>query len=87
MLLTSLGWGIAVIQSVGDYETAKEEQAFMRAVARGQADLEMGREFSLDAARERLGLNQPECFTQSLRKETSIRFLMLITGVLVKGKV
>ncbi len=38
-------------------EETEEERAFMRAVAAGLADLEAGREVSLDDARTRLGLN------------------------------
>ena len=56
VLLTSRGRGVAVVQSVGDYEKAEEEREFMRAVVAGLADLEVGREVSLDEARERLGL-------------------------------
>lgn len=56
VLLTSRGRGIAVVQSVGDYEKAKEERAFMRSVVAGLADLQTECEVSLDAARVRLGL-------------------------------
>ena len=56
VLLTSRGRGIAVVQSVGDYETSEEERAFMRAVVAGLADLESGREVSLADAKARLGL-------------------------------
>lgn len=56
VLLTSRGRGVAVVQSVGDYEKAEEERVFMRAVVVGLADLEAGREVSLDEARARLGL-------------------------------
>jgi prevent-host-death family protein len=56
VLLTSRGRGVAVVQSVSDYEKAEEERAFMRAVVAGLADLEAGREVSLDEARARLGL-------------------------------
>ena len=56
VLLTSRGRGVAVVQSVGDYEKAEEERDFMRAVVAGLADLEAGREVSLDEAKERLGL-------------------------------
>jgi prevent-host-death family protein len=56
VLLTSRGRGVAVVQSVADYEKAEEERAFMRAVVEGLADLEAGREVSLDEARARLGL-------------------------------
>ena len=56
VLLTSRGRGVAVVQSVGDYEKAEEERDFMRAVVVGLADLEAGHEVSLNEARTRLGL-------------------------------
>ena len=56
VLLTSRGRGVAVVQAVTDYEAAKEERAFMRAVVAGLADLEAGREVSLADAKARLGL-------------------------------
>ena len=56
VLVTSAGRGVAVVQSLIDYETAEEEKAFMRAVVAGLADLESGREVTLAAAKARLGL-------------------------------
>ena len=56
VLVTSRGRGVAVVQSVSDYEKAEEERAFMRAVIAGLADLEAEREVSLDEAKVRLGL-------------------------------
>ena len=56
VLVTSRGRGVAVVQSVQEYEAAQEERAFMRAVVAGLADLEAGREMSLDDAKARLGL-------------------------------
>ena len=56
VLLTRRGRGIAVMQSVADYEAAEEERAFMRAVIEGLADLETGQEVSLLEAKARLGL-------------------------------
>jgi prevent-host-death family protein len=56
VLLTSRGRGVAVVQSVTDYEVAEEERSFMRAVVAGLADLEAGRELSLADAKARLGL-------------------------------
>lgn len=56
VLLTSHGRGVAVVQSVVDYETAQEERAFMRAVVEGLSDLEAGREISLAKAKVRLGI-------------------------------
>ncbi len=55
VLLTSRGRGVAVVQSVTDYEGAEEERAFMRAVVAGLADLDAGREFSMEEAKRRLG--------------------------------
>ena len=56
VVLTSRGRGVAVIQSLVDYEIAEEERDFMRGVVAGLADLEAGREVSLEEATERLGL-------------------------------
>ncbi len=56
VLVTRRGRGVAVVQSVTEFETAEEERAFMRAVVVGLADLDAGREVSLAEARARLGL-------------------------------
>ena len=56
VLLTSRGRGVAVVQSVSDYEKAEEEREFMHAVVADLADLPVGREVSLYEARKRLGL-------------------------------
>ena len=56
VLLTNRGRAVAVVQSVDDYEKGEEELEFMRAVVAGLADLEAGREVSLEEARARLGL-------------------------------
>ncbi len=56
VLLTSRGRGVAVVQSVDDYEKAEEERDFMRMVVTGLSDLEAGHELSLEDARARLGL-------------------------------
>lgn len=55
-LLTSRGRGVAIVQSVSDFEAAEEERAFMRAVVAGLNDLESGQEVSLKEAKARLGL-------------------------------
>jgi prevent-host-death family protein len=47
VLLTSRGRGVAVVQSIADYEQTEEERAFMRAVVEGLMDLEAGREVSI----------------------------------------
>lgn len=56
VLLTRRGRGVAIVQSVAEYESAAEERAFMRAVMSGLADIEAGREVSWSEARTRLGL-------------------------------
>ena len=56
VLLTSRGRGVAVVQSLSEYESAEEERAFMRAVVAGLADVEAGRDLSLVEAKARLGL-------------------------------
>ena len=56
VLLTSRGRGVAVVQSVAEYENAEEEREFIRAVVKGIGDLESGRDMNLTEARERLGL-------------------------------
>ena len=60
VLLTSRGRGVAVVQSVADFERDADERDFMRAVVVGLADLDAGREVSLAEAKSRLGLSQPD---------------------------
>lgn len=56
VLVTSRGRGVAVVQSVEEFETADDERTFMRAVVEGLSDIEEGREVSLAEAKFRLGL-------------------------------
>ena len=56
VLLTSRGRGVAVMQSIEDYEKAEEEKAFMRAVVEGLSDLDNSHESSLYDVKKRLGL-------------------------------
>ena len=56
VLLTSRGRGVAVVQSVAEFEAAEEARAFMRAVVEGLSDIEEGRDFSLREVTARLGL-------------------------------
>jgi prevent-host-death family protein len=60
VLVTNRGRGVAVVQSVTDYEAGEEERAFMRAVVAGLADLDAGRELSLEEAQVQLGLSTSE---------------------------
>jgi prevent-host-death family protein len=58
VLLTSRGRGVAIVQSLKDYEAKEEEQAFLRGVVQGLMDLEEGREMSLADVKKRLGLSK-----------------------------
>jgi len=57
VLLTNRGRGVAVIQSLEDYETQTEALAFLRGVVQGLTDLEEGREMSLADVKKHLGLS------------------------------
>lgn len=56
VLLTSRGRGVAVVQSLKDYEAGTEERAFMKALLQGITDIEEGRTVSIADAKKRLGL-------------------------------
>ncbi|QXE89277.1 type II toxin-antitoxin system Phd/YefM family antitoxin [Geomonas subterranea] len=56
ILLTSRGRGVAVVQSLEDYEAVTEERAFLRGIVQGLMDLEQGQELDLDEVKKRLGL-------------------------------
>ena len=58
VLLTKRGRGVAIVQSLRDYEAQSEEQAFLRGVVRGLMDLEDGREISLKDVKKRLELSE-----------------------------
>ena len=55
VLLTNRGRGVAVVQSLQDYEAQTEELTFLRWVVQGLMDLEEGREMSLEDVKKRLG--------------------------------
>jgi prevent-host-death family protein len=57
VLLTNRGRGVAVVQSLKDFETKSEEQAFLLDVIQGLMDLEEGREMNLSDVKKRLGLS------------------------------
>jgi len=57
VLLTNRGRGVAVVQSLKDYETETEERAFLRGIVQGLMDLEEGREMNLAAVKKHLGLS------------------------------
>ncbi len=53
VLLTSRGRGVAVVQSVSEYERAEQERQFVRGILQGLSDLESGREHELSEVRQR----------------------------------
>jgi prevent-host-death family protein len=57
VLLTNRGRGVAVVQSLQDYEAESEERSFLRGVVQGLMDLEEGREMNLADVKKRLGLS------------------------------
>ncbi|MFH1114781.1 MAG: type II toxin-antitoxin system Phd/YefM family antitoxin [Pseudomonadota bacterium] len=57
VLLTNRGRGVAVVQSLRDYENQTEELTFLRGVVQGLMDIEEGREMSLQEVKKRLGLS------------------------------
>jgi prevent-host-death family protein len=56
VLLTSRGRGVAVVQSLNDYENETEKRVFMQDVVEGLMDIEEGSELSLKDVKKRLGL-------------------------------
>lgn len=56
VLLTRRGRGVAIVQSLKNYEAEAEERVFLRDVVKGLLDLEEGREISLAETRKRLGV-------------------------------
>jgi prevent-host-death family protein len=56
ILLTSRGRGVAVVQSLKEYEAEAEEKAFLKDVVQGLMDLEEGREMSLADVKKHLDL-------------------------------
>ena len=56
ILLTSRGRGVAVVQSLKDFEEEAGQRAFMKGIVKGLMDLEEGRELSLDKVRKQLGI-------------------------------
>ncbi|NTW17346.1 MAG: type II toxin-antitoxin system Phd/YefM family antitoxin [Syntrophaceae bacterium] len=58
VLVTSRGRGVAIVESLRDYEEKAEEQAFLRDVVRGLMDIEEGRELSLADVKKRLGMSK-----------------------------
>jgi len=57
VLLTNRGRGVAIVQSLKDYEMETEERSFLRGVVQGLMDLEEGREINLADVKKHLGLS------------------------------
>ena len=56
VLLTNRGRGVAVMQSLADYENVADELAFLKAVVAGLADVEAGRTVPLEQVKKQFGL-------------------------------
>jgi len=56
ILLTSRGKGVAVVQSLEDYEKGIDECDFMRAVVQGVAEIDDGKGIGLEEVKNKLGL-------------------------------
>lgn len=56
VLLTSRGRGVAVVQSLEDYEKQAEDAAFVKAVAQGLLEIQEGKTLQLDEVKKRLGI-------------------------------
>jgi len=56
ILLTSRGRGVAVVQSLDEFEKGQEEREFMKAVAQGLMEVEAGQKINLKDVKKKLGL-------------------------------
>ncbi|MHB1397698.1 MAG: type II toxin-antitoxin system Phd/YefM family antitoxin [Trichloromonadaceae bacterium] len=54
ILLTTRGRGVAVMQSLEDFELTEKERAFIRAIVDGLSDHGNNRQLALDTAKNRL---------------------------------
>jgi prevent-host-death family protein len=56
VLITSRGRGVAVVQGLEDYETIKEELAFVKAVTQGLMEIKEGVTTDISDVKKRLGI-------------------------------
>lgn len=56
VLLTSRGRGVAIVQSLEDYETLTEELAFVKAVTQGLMEIKEGSITDIHDVKKRLGI-------------------------------
>jgi prevent-host-death family protein len=54
VVLTRRGRGVAVVQSLSDFEDQADQRIFMKGVLAGMIDIEEGREISLEDVKNRL---------------------------------
>jgi len=54
ILLTNRGRGVAVVQSLEEYENLEEERAFMKAVTQGLVEIKEGKELNLADVKKKL---------------------------------
>lgn len=57
VLLTSRGRGVAVVQGLADYESTKEELAFVKAVTQGLMEIKEGETGDISEVKKRLGIS------------------------------
>lgn len=58
VLVTSRGRGVAIVESLKDYEAKEEDRAFLRGVVRGLMDIEEGKEISLADVKKHFGMSE-----------------------------
>jgi prevent-host-death family protein len=56
VLLTSRGRGVAVVQGLEDYESTKEELAFVKAITQGLIEIKEGSATDISDVKKRLGI-------------------------------
>jgi len=56
ILLTSRGRGVAVVQSLQEYEKTEEELVFIKSIAQGLMEVKEGNSIELSEAKKKLGL-------------------------------
>ena len=56
ILLTSRGRGVAVVQSLDEYENHEEEREFMKAIAQGLMEIKEGKELNIKEVKKKLGI-------------------------------
>lgn len=56
VLITSRGRGVAVVQGLEEYESIKEELAFVKAIAQGLMEIKEGEITDISDVKKRLGI-------------------------------